>query len=319
MIRDATPADTHAIAGLIRGLAEYERLAHEVVLDEAALRAHLFGERRYAEVVLAEDDGTVVGFALFFHNYSTLLRKPGIYLEDLFVLSEHRAAGHGKALLARLAQIAVERGCGRLEWSVLDWNEPSIAFYRALGAVGLDDRTIYRLAGDALTMLSLAQRSPLAIREAASSDAQAIGELLRGLAEHLDGPASEFEPDEAALRAHVVGRGRYAESVVAVDGGAVVGVALFYHNYSTFLGKPGLYLEDLFVLPDHRGAGQGKALLARLAQIAVERGCGRLEWRVVDRNEPSIAFYRALGAVAMDEWTVYRLAGDALRALADRG
>jgi GNAT superfamily N-acetyltransferase len=269
--------------------------------------------------VLAEDDGTVVGFALFFHNYSTLLRKPGIYLEDLFVLSEHRAAGHGKALLARLAQIAVERGCGRLEWSVLDWNEPSIAFYRALGAVGLDDRTIYRLAGDALTMLSLAQRSPLAIREAASSDAQAIGELLRGLAEHLDGPASEFEPDEAALRAHVVGRGRYAESVVAVDGGAVVGVALFYHNYSTFLGKPGLYLEDLFVLPDHRGAGQGKALLARLAQIAVERGCGRLEWRVVDRNEPSIAFYRALGAVAMDEWTVYRLAGDALRALADRG
>jgi GNAT superfamily N-acetyltransferase len=318
MIRDATPADTHAIAELIRGLAEYERLSHEVVLDEAALHAHLFGERRYAEVVLAEAAGAVVGFALFFHNYSTLLRKPGIYLEDLFVLPAHRGAGYGKALLARLAQIAVERGCGRLEWSVLDWNEPSIAFYRDLGAVGLDDRTIYRLVGDALTALSLAQRSPSAIREATSSDAQAIGELLRGLAEHLDGPASEFEPDEATLREHVVGGGHYAEAVVAVDGGAVVGMALFFHNYSTFLGKPGIYLEDLFVLPEHRGAGHGRALLARLAQIAVERGCGRVEWRVVDWNEPSMAFYRALGAAAMDEWTVYRLAGDALRALARR-
>jgi GNAT superfamily N-acetyltransferase len=153
MIRPATPDDTPTIAALIRALAEYERLSHEFVLDEAELREHLFGDRRYAEVILAEHDGDVVGFALFFHNYSTFLGKPGIYLEDLFVRPEHRGAGHGKALLAHLAKIAVERGCGRLEWSVLDWNEPSIAFYRSLGAAPMDDWTTYRLTGVALAAL----------------------------------------------------------------------------------------------------------------------------------------------------------------------
>jgi GNAT superfamily N-acetyltransferase len=153
-IRAATPDDTHIIAELIRGLAAYERLAHAVTLDERELRAHLFGERPYAEVLLAEDGGEVVGFALFFHNYSTFLGKPGIYLEDLFVKPEHRGGGQGRGLLAHLARLAVERGCGRLEWSVLDWNEPSIAFYRSLGAVAMDGWTGYRLTGDALHALA---------------------------------------------------------------------------------------------------------------------------------------------------------------------
>jgi GNAT superfamily N-acetyltransferase len=159
MIREATPADTPTIAALIRTLAEYERLSHEVVLDEDELRAHLFGERRYAEVVLAEHGGEVVGFALFFHNFSTFLAKPGIYLEDLFVKPEHRGGGHGRALLAHLAKLAVERGCGRLEWAVLDWNEPSIAFYRSLGATAMDDWTTYRLTGDALSALAREPRT----------------------------------------------------------------------------------------------------------------------------------------------------------------
>jgi GNAT superfamily N-acetyltransferase len=154
VIRDANPDDVHLIAELIRALADYERLAHEVVLDEEELRAHLFGKRPYAEVVLAEDDGEVVGFALFFHNYSTFLGQPGIYLEDLFVRPKHRGEGHGKALLAHLAKLAVERGCGRLEWSVLDWNEPSIAFYRSLGARPLDEWTVYRLDREALRVLA---------------------------------------------------------------------------------------------------------------------------------------------------------------------
>jgi GNAT superfamily N-acetyltransferase len=154
VIRPATPDDTPIIAGLIRALAEYERLAHEVTFDEAELREHLFGERRFAEVILAEHESEVVGFALFFHNFSTFLGKPGIYLEDLFVQPEHRGAGHGRALLAALARIAVERGCGRLEWSVLDWNEPSIAFYRSLGAVPMDEWTTYRLTGEPLVTLS---------------------------------------------------------------------------------------------------------------------------------------------------------------------
>ncbi|HEX5479197.1 MAG TPA: GNAT family N-acetyltransferase [Dehalococcoidia bacterium] len=153
MIRPATEADIPVIANLIRALAEYERLAVEVVLDEARLREHLFGERRYAEVLLAEDAGDVAGFALFFHNYSTFLTKPGIWLEDLFVRPAHRGRGHGRALLAALARIAVERGCGRLEWAVLDWNEPSIAFYRALGATPMADWTTYRVTGEALHTL----------------------------------------------------------------------------------------------------------------------------------------------------------------------
>jgi GNAT superfamily N-acetyltransferase len=153
MIRRATPEDLETICQLIRALAEYERLAHLVELDDERLREHLFGSRRYAEVLLAQEAGDVVGFALFFHNYSTFLGRPGIYLEDLFVRPEHRGKGHGKALLSAVARLAVERGCGRLEWRVLDWNEPSIAFYQSLGASSLDDWQTFRLNGAALEEL----------------------------------------------------------------------------------------------------------------------------------------------------------------------
>jgi GNAT superfamily N-acetyltransferase len=154
MIRSALPQDTGRICRLIRDLAEYERLAHKVALDENRLREHLFGPRPHAEVLLAEDDSHVVGFALFFHNYSTFLAQPGLYLEDLFVQPEHRGKGHGKALLSALAQLAVERRCGRLEWSVLKWNELALGFYRSLGAVPLDDWVGYRITGPALEKLA---------------------------------------------------------------------------------------------------------------------------------------------------------------------
>lgn len=154
MIRPATPADVPTIAALIRGLAEYEKLAHEVVLDEPRLRDHLFGPRPYAEVLIAEADGHAAGFALFFHNYSTFNTKPGIYLEDLFVRPEYRGRGLGKALLAELARLAQARDCGRLEWTVLDWNEPSIRFYESFGAVAKKEWIIYRTSGDALAKLA---------------------------------------------------------------------------------------------------------------------------------------------------------------------
>lgn len=150
MIRLATAADTPTICRLIRALAEYEKLSDKVVLDEERLRRDLFGPRPYAEVLLAEEAGSVVGFALFFHNYSTFLGKPGIYLEDLFVWPEQRGKGFGKALLVEVARIAVERDCGRLEWSVLNWNQPAIDFYRSLGAEPLNEWTAYRMTGDAL-------------------------------------------------------------------------------------------------------------------------------------------------------------------------
>ena len=153
-IRAGERADVAVIAELIRGLARYERLEGEVSMTEARLEATLFGTRQYAETLIAESDGKAVGFALFFHNYSTFLAKPGIYLEDLFVLETQRGAGVGKQLLARLAAIAVERDCGRLEWAVLDWNQDAIGFYERLGAKPNSEWTVYRLAGDALTSLA---------------------------------------------------------------------------------------------------------------------------------------------------------------------
>ena len=153
-IRSAAAADLPLIAALIRELAEYERLAHEVRFDPARLGEYLFGSRPMAEVLIAELDGEAVGFALFFHNFSTFEGRPGLYLEDLFVRPSARGAGLGKALLAALASLAVARGWARFEWSVLDWNTPAIGFYKALGARAMDDWTVMRVDGDALTALA---------------------------------------------------------------------------------------------------------------------------------------------------------------------
>ena len=139
---------------MIRALAEYERLAHLCVATEADLERHLFGEPRRAEVLLGRESGEPVCFALFFHNFSTFLARPGLYLEDLFVRPEARRRGHGRAMLVRLAQIAVERGCGRFEWSVLDWNAPAIAFYESLGAIVMPEWRITRVTGATLPALA---------------------------------------------------------------------------------------------------------------------------------------------------------------------
>ncbi|MEQ1692964.1 MAG: GNAT family N-acetyltransferase [Gemmatimonas sp.] len=153
-LRPATVDDVPLILELIEGLAEYERLRHECVATEALLHETLFGARRYAEVVVAEWNQVAAGFALFFHNYSTFLARPGIYLEDLFVRPTHRGHGIGKALLQHLASLAIARGCGRLEWAVLDWNESAIGFYKKMGALPQGDWTTYRVTGDALTRLA---------------------------------------------------------------------------------------------------------------------------------------------------------------------
>lgn len=153
-IRFATVEDVPLILKLIRGLAEYERLASEAVVTEDGLRKSLFGERPQAEVIIAELGGQPAGFALFFHNFSTFLGKHGLYLEDLFVFPEFRGHGIGRALMARLARIAVERDCGRFEWWVLDWNAPAIGFYESLGARPMSDWTVYRLTGEPLARLA---------------------------------------------------------------------------------------------------------------------------------------------------------------------
>jgi GNAT superfamily N-acetyltransferase len=153
-IRPAEEADVPLILRFIRELADYERLLHEVVATEERLRRTLFGPRPGAEVVIAEADGEPVGFALFFHNYSTFLAQPGLYLEDLYVRPEARGRGIGRALLAHLARLARERECGRLEWWVLDWNEEATRFYHSLGARPMDEWTVFRLTGDDLARLA---------------------------------------------------------------------------------------------------------------------------------------------------------------------
>ena len=153
-IRPARRDDVPVILALIRALAEYERLADQCRADAPSLEATLFGDRPAAEVLIAEVDGAAAGFALFFHNYSTFLARPGLYLEDLFVQPEHRGLGVGRRLMAALARIAVARGCGRFEWSVLDWNAPAIGFYRRLGAIGMEGWTVQRVGGEALQRLA---------------------------------------------------------------------------------------------------------------------------------------------------------------------
>ncbi len=153
ILRLAQPDDCKDLFNLIKALAEYEKLSHAVTGNTLSLKEHLFGPNKYAEAILAENDGKAIGFALFFHNYSTFLTKPGIYLEDIFVLPEYRQQGIGKALLKKVAQIATDRDCGRLEWSVLDWNEPAITFYRRMGASLLDEWKICRLTGEAFFQL----------------------------------------------------------------------------------------------------------------------------------------------------------------------
>ncbi|MEO8627733.1 MAG: GNAT family N-acetyltransferase [Betaproteobacteria bacterium] len=154
LIRAATADDVPLILDLIRGLAEYEKLSHLVTATEAGLRESLFGANRGADVVIAFTQQVPVGLAVFVPNFSTFLGKSGIWLEDIFVKPEHRGCGYGKALLLHVARIAHARGCGRVEWSVLDWNTPAIDFYKSLGAVPLDDWTIFRLADDALIHLA---------------------------------------------------------------------------------------------------------------------------------------------------------------------
>ncbi len=157
-IRAAGPEDAGLVLWFIRALAEYEKLLHECVADEELVRRHLFGDTPRAEAVIAELDGEPAGFALYFHNFSTFLAKPGLYVEDVFVKPEHRGRGIGRALFSHLAGIALARGCGRMEWWVLDWNAPAIGFYRAIGARAMEEWTVQRLTGPALEALARGDR-----------------------------------------------------------------------------------------------------------------------------------------------------------------
>ena len=312
-LRFATREDVPVIVSLIRELADYEQHAHLATATPERLERELFGDRPTCECLIGEHDGEPVGFALFFHNFSTFLCRKGLYLEDLFVRPAARGTGMGRQLLQRLAQIAVERGCGRFEWGVLDWNVDAQAFYQRMGATILPDWRVCRVTGDALQALGSPQ-ARAGVRVATRDDVAVIVELIRELAvyEHLEHLATATP---ARLELELFGEHPTCECLIGEQDGRPVGFALFFHNFSTFLCRKGLYLEDLFVLPTARGTGMGKLLLQRLAQIAVERECGRFEWSVLDWNVDAQAFYQRMGATLLPDLRICRVAGDALQAL----
>ena len=323
-IRLATPADVPTIFQLIQALAEYENLSHEVVGNEPLLADHLFGPHAFVEVLLAEveEQGTfnTAGFALYFKTYSTYRTSPGIYLEDLFVQPAYRHQGIGKALFIKLAQRTLEQHYTYINWSVLDWNEMAIAFYQRIGATINHKRRVCRITGDGLQQL--AQRFSASQDTAPATTLTSVSDkTVIPLFQQIQSSAAfHGAPDAvvgsiADLRQHLFEQPPAIEAIVA-DQKGTAGIATFSHTYSTFLTRPGLYLEDLFVSTDKRKQGIGSRLLSRVAQIAVERNCGRLEWLVQNWNENAIAFYKKNGATVLPDWRCCQLADTALRTLA---
>ena len=312
-VRFATREDVPVIVSLIREAAEHEGRAQLAVATPERLEAELFGDQSACECLIGEHDGETVAFAIFFHNFSTFLCRKGLYLEDLFVRPAARGTGMGRLLLQRLARIAVDRRCGRFEWGVLDWNVGAQAFYKRMGATVMDNWRVCRVTGDALT--TLGSGAPHAnVRAATRADVGVIVELIRELAvyEHLEHLATATP---ARLEAELFGDKPACECLIGERDGEPIGFALWFHNFSTYLCRKGLYLEDLFVRPTARGTGMGKLLLQRLAQIAVERGCGRFEWSVLDWNVDAQAFYQRMGAAMLPDLRICRVTGDALQAL----
>lgn len=342
-VRPAAAADLPTLFELITALADYEKLRDQVTGSPAELHENLFGPRSCIEAIVAEADGEadgqVAGFALFFTSYSSFITQPGFYLEDLFVLPAYRGRNLGRALLSYLARLALERQYRRLEWSVLDWNQPAIRFYQRIGSRILEDARVCRVSGEALPQLaalsprSAEARLAVALRPPQPSEIDRVFELVRANIAH-DGTLHLFQGKPDLLAQHLFTQG-HVEAVIAqvgpeavpeaaapsssqAEAGKIVGLALFYTTYSTFLTKPGLFVEDLFVLSDYRSQGIGTQLLAYLAQQVIERGYGRLEWRVRVWNDRAIAFYQKLGAQILPDWRVCQLTGVAMAELANQ-
>lgn len=306
-IRSAAPEDVPTVLGFIRDLAAYERLAHEVSADEPTLGEALFGARRAAEALIGELDGEPVAFAVFFHNFSTFVGKPGLYLEDLFVRPEQRGLGIGTLMLERLAAIARERGCARFEWWVLDWNTSAIDFYRALGAVAMDEWTVFRVTGAALDKLATAGEAPVAeagdgVRRATAADLPALAPLFdayRG----FYGQASDVQ----ACLAFLAERMTRHESLLygAWRGGEAVGLMQLYPTFSSIQLRRAWILNDLFVSESARGQGVAASLLDEAHALARATGAAYLTLLTGKANLAAQQLYERHGWRREDEFLQY--------------
>lgn len=316
-IRSATPADVPVLFEQICALADYEKLRHEVTGSAIALDQHLFGDHPCIEALVAEIAGDPVGFALYFRSYSSTILRSKIYLEDLFVQPIARGQGVGKALLGALARLVIDRNWSHLNWSVLDWNTPAITFYERIGAKIIEDVRVCRVTGDALVQLGDRSRSESAARSSAarlatSADTQALYQLVRA---NIEADGGSFKGEPEALAADLFGDQSFVEAIVIEQDGAIAGLALYFTNYSTFLTQPGLYIEDLFVLPQFRRRGLGTALLSAVARQAIDRNFGRVEWGVRTWNHDARRLYERLGAIVLEDWRLCHFGGKALRRL----
>jgi GNAT superfamily N-acetyltransferase len=312
-VRSATAADVPEVRSFIRELAVYEHLEHEVVATDADVHAALFGPRPYAEVALGCLDGTPVGFALYFHNFSTFVGKPGIYLEDLFVRPEARGLGVGKRLFTWLARTALERGCARLDWAVLDWNAPSIGFYRSLGAVAQDEWTTYRLDGAALARLAGEDPGPAPAAGGRWSGRQ----ITPRSADDRDWLAlrralwpGDQEAAELAAMAEDLARGFHVRLALAEDGAAIgfVEGSLRRDYVNGTSSSPVAFLEGLYVVPQQRRRGIARALVESVAQWARRAGCSELASDALLDNAMSHAAHRALGLEETERVVCFRRA-----------
>ncbi len=331
-IRSAMPADVPKIFRLIEALAEYEKLSHEVVGNATTLGEHLFGPKVCIEAILAEWNGDAIAFALFFQNYSVQLLQPGLYLEDLFVMPAYRGQGVGKALLTQLAQTALERHCGQLEWSVLDWNAPAIAFYRRMGADILEQFRVCRVAGEAIAHLA-AQPISSRVRSATADDLAELRPLIEAKSAVISTALDPTAPDTsiknastkntfikdssldplAELRQHLWGDHPTAQIQIAVAEDKVIGCAVFSQNYSTFLTKPGFFVGSVLTAPDQPKLSLQQDLLTVLAQQTIAQNFGRLEWLTEADQDTSV--HQGLEATLLPDWRICRVSGPALTQL----
>ncbi|MCS6960277.1 MAG: GNAT family N-acetyltransferase [Pseudanabaenaceae cyanobacterium SKYGB_i_bin29] len=292
--------DVEAVFRLIGALAEYEKLLPECTGTLEALTEHLFQEDAFIEAVVAEEENYPAGISTFYCRYEPLKTRPIFFVEDIFVEPIYRRRGVGRALMSYLAQLALGRSCSRMEWLVLDWNTLARNFYQNLQVVQiLEHDRIARISGDALKYLAGQSLPPLVIREALPEDLHALWELF----EARGGVTGSIDK----LEEHLFGFIPYVKALIAENAGRPIGMALYSRTYSTFVTAPGVFLEELFVLPEYRGYGIGKSLLSTLAQRTLAMKGARLEL-YVDISQPKVVnYYQKLGAAILQEWLICRV------------
>jgi len=300
--------DVEAVFRQIMALAEYEKLLPSFTGTLEALSQHLFQEDALVEGVIGEQENYPAGISLFYCRYEPLKTRPLFFVEDLFVEPYYRRQGIGTTILSYLAQLALGRSCSRMEWMVLQWNTPALSFYEKLQVQILEHDRVARISGDALKYLASQSLPPVLLRDAVPEDINDLWELLE-IKGNVTGSIDKLEE-------HLFGFIPYVKALVAEHGGRPIGMVLYSRTYSTFATAPGIFLEELFVLPEYRGYGLGKSFLISLAQRTLAMGGVRLDL-YIDSSQPKVVnYYQKLGAEILQEWCICRVDNPNIQKLA---